>query len=230
MISELPAATFPPAPVVPDALVCVVDDDEAIRHCLERLFRSACFPVETFASAADYLGREPHAGPVCLVLDVRMPGLDGFDLQTALAGRCEQIVFLTGHGDVPMCAKAMKAGALDFLTKPVDDEILLAAAARALERARDLGRTNAEQASARTIIESLTSRESDVMRRVIAGMLNKQIAADLGIAEKTVKIHRGRVMKKTRSASVPDLIRIVEIAGVQGDRKHSRGTHDGPDA
>ena len=230
MISELPAAAFPPAPVVPDALVCVVDDDEAVRHCLERLFRSACFPVETFASAADYLEREPHPGPVCLVLDVRMPGLDGFDLQTALAGRCEQIVFLTGHGDVPMCAKAMKAGAADFLTKPVDDEILLAAAARALERARDLGRTNAEQACARTMIESLTSREADVMRRVIAGMLNKQIAAELGIAEKTVKIHRGRVMKKTRSASVPDLIRIVEKAGVQVDHKHSSGTHDGRDA
>jgi FixJ family two-component response regulator len=214
MISDLPAIPLPLAPLDPHALICVVDDDEGVRHCLERLLRSARLRVETFASAANYIERKPHPGPVCIVLDVSMPGFDGFDLQKALAGRCEQIIFLTGHGDVPMCARAMKAGAVDFLTKPVDDEILLAAVARALERGRELGRTNAEQASACTMIQSLTPREVDVMQRVILGMLNKQIAADLGIAEKTVKIHRGRMMKKTRSASVPDLMRLVEKSGV----------------
>lgn len=213
MISELLAN---PAPLVlpePDALVCVVDDEDAVRCCLERVFRSARFRVETFASAADYLGRKAHTGPVCLVLDVRMPGLDGFDLQTALAGRCEQIVFLTGHGDVSMCARGMKAGAVDFLTKPVDDEALLTAAVRALERARGLGKTNAEQASARAVLESLSCRESQVMKRVITGMLNKQIAAELGITEKTVKIHRGRMMRKTAAFSVPALIELVRKAG-----------------
>lgn len=213
MISELHAIPAALAVPDPDALVGVVDDDEAICRCLERVFRSARFRVETFASATDYLRRKPHPGPVCLVLDVRMPGLDGFDLQTALAGRCEQIVFLTGHGDVPMCAKGMKAGAVDFLIKPVDDELLLSATTRALERARLLGKTGAEQAAARAVLRTLTARESDVMRRVVAGLLNKQIAAELGIAEKTVKIHRGRLMKKTGTSSVPDLMRLIQKAG-----------------
>lgn len=213
MISDLPAIPLPLAPLDPDALVCVVDDDKAVRHCLERLLRSARFRVETFDSAAVYLERQAHSGPVCLILDVNMPDIDGFGLQKTLAGRCEQIVFLTGYGDVPMCASAMKAGAVDFLTKPVDDEILLAAVSRALERGHELGRTNAEKAAACAMIQSLTPREFDVMQRVTRGMLNKQIAADLGIAEKTVKIHRGRMMKKTRSISVPDLMRLVEKAG-----------------
>jgi FixJ family two-component response regulator len=213
MISELHVNPAPLTVPEPDALVCVVDDDEAVRCCLERVFRSARFRVETFTSATDYLERQAHPGPVCLVLDVRMPGLDGFDLQTALAGRCEQIVFLTGHGDVSMCARGMKAGAVDFLTKPVDDEALLSAAVRALERARMLGKTNAEQAGARAILESLSGRESQVMKRVITGMLNKQIAAELGITEKTVKIHRGRMMRKTGTCSVPGLIELVGKAG-----------------
>lgn len=210
MISEILTGTG--APTDPHALVCVVDDDEAVRRCLERLFRSARFSVETFSSAGEYLKRQPHSGPICVVLDLHMPGLDGFDLQKALADPCEQIVFLTGHGDVPMCAKAMKAGASDFLTKPVDDEILLAAVSRALDRSRELGRTRAQQLAALKMLKSLTARESDVMHRVIAGMLNKQIAGDLGIAEKTVKIHRGRMMKKTRCCSVPDLMRLVQKA------------------
>jgi FixJ family two-component response regulator len=214
MISELPAILGCPPVADPDALVCVVDDDEAVRCCLERVFRSARFRVETFGSAAHYLQREAHCGPVCLVLDVRMPGLDGFDLQTALADRCEQIVFLTGHGDVSMCARGMKAGAVDFLTKPVDDEALLSAAKQALDRARILGKTNAEQTAALTILESLSGRESQVMMRVITGMLNKQIAGELGITEKTVKIHRGRMMRKTGTFSVPDLIHLVRKAGV----------------
>ncbi|MES2439335.1 MAG: response regulator [Verrucomicrobiota bacterium] len=204
-----------PIPVIsdPNALVCVVDDDEAARSDLERLFRSTLQPVETFASGEEYLKRKPHPGPVCLVLDVNMPGIGGFELQSALTGRREQLVFLTGHGDVPMCAKAMKAGAVDFLTKPVDDEILLCAVARGLDRAREVGTSLEKQAAARAILESLTPRETEVMQCVITGMLNKQIAAKLGIAEKTVKIHRGRMMCKTSSVSVPALMRLVQRAG-----------------
>jgi FixJ family two-component response regulator len=213
MISEFPAVSAPIDPAQPDALVCVVDDDTSVRDCLERLLRSARFNVETYASAAAYLARRMHVGPVCLILDVSMPRMDGFGLQQALAGRCEEIVFLTGHGNVPMCAKGMKAGAVDFLLKPVDDEVLLAAVQQALARARRHGRNNAEQEAARSLLRSLTARETEVMQRVIAGMLNKQIAADLGIAEKTVKIHRGRVMKKAGVASVPDLMRLIETAG-----------------
>ncbi|MDP3851358.1 MAG: response regulator [Luteolibacter sp.] len=220
MISDLPFTPLPPASSDPDDLVCVVDDDESVRNCLERLLRSARFPVECFASGADYLSRKDHAGPVCLIIDMSMPGLDGFDLQRALTGRCEQIIFLTGHGDVPMCARAMKAGAVDFLTKPVDDEILLTAVRTALERGRALGRTNAEQAAARRMIASLTPRELDVMHRVADGMLNKQIAAELGISEKTVKIHRGRMMRKTRSASVPALMRLLGKSGASADSNH----------
>jgi two-component system response regulator FixJ len=220
MISELlPEPRISKSPQ-PDALVCVVDDDGSVRRCLERLFRSARFPVETFASAGDYLGRKAHPGPVCLVLDMRMPGLDGFDLQKSLSGRDEQIVFLTGHGDVPMCAKAMKAGAVDFLTKPVDDEVLLNAVSRALDRAREITANHAEQAAAHGILVSLTTRESEVMQCVITGMLNKQIAARLGISEKTVRIHRGRVMKKTHSVSVPDLMRLAQKAGDPGNLPH----------
>jgi FixJ family two-component response regulator len=213
MISEYPAVSAPVISAQPDALVCVVDDDKAVRDCLERLLRSARYNVETFASAAAYLARRMHSGPVCLILDVSMPQMDGFGLQQALAGRCEEIVFLTGHGDVPMCAKGMKAGAVDFLIKPVDDEVLLSAVQEALDRARRHGRNNAARARARMLLDSLTTRETEVMQRVVAGMLNKQIAAHLGIAEKTVKIHRGRVMRKTGVVSVPDLMRLLETAG-----------------
>ncbi len=214
MISEFPAALFPGLlPQQRDALVCVVDDEKAVRDCLERLLRSAGFRVETYPSAAAYLRRVPHDGPVCLVLDVNMPQMDGFGLQQALAGRCEEIVFLTGHGDVPMCAKGMKAGAADFLLKPMDDEILLAAVHHALDRARRHGRNNVERDAARARLRTLTPRENEVMQQVIAGMLNKQIAARLGIAEKTVKIHRGRMMRKAGVVSVPDLMRLIETAG-----------------
>jgi FixJ family two-component response regulator len=195
------------------ALVCVVDDDESVRVCLERLLRSARFNVETYGSAAEYLERGPHAGPVCLILDLNMPQMDGFGLQQALAGKCEEIVFLTGHGDVPMCAKGMKAGAADFLLKPVDDEVLLAAVRQALERSHRHGRDNATREASRECLRTLSTRETQVMQRVVTGMLNKQIAADLGIAEKTVKIHRGRMMRKTGVTSVPDLMRLIESAG-----------------
>ncbi len=160
-----------------DALVCVVDDDEAIRRSFSRLFRSVRLPAETFASAQDYLERISPDLPSCLVLDVCLPGLDGLELQQALANREEQIVFITGHGDVPMCAQAMKAGAVDFLTKPVDDEVLLEAVSRALERSAEFLTRKAERASARAKLDRLTPREFEVMRSIIAGLLNKQIAA-----------------------------------------------------
>jgi two-component system response regulator FixJ len=191
-----------------------VDDDEAIRTSFSRLFRSVRLPAETFASAQDYLKRVPPDLPSCLVLDVCLPGLDGLGLQQALANREEQIVFITGHGDVPMCAQAMKAGAVDFLTKPVDDEALLEAVSRALERSAEFLRRKAERVSARAKLDRLTPREFEVMRSIIAGLLNKQIAAELGAAEKTVKIHRGRVMEKMGVASVAELVRLAQTAGV----------------
>jgi FixJ family two-component response regulator len=213
MIAALLQNLPPLPPPFPDAVVCVVDGDEAVRSRLKRLFTAARLTVETFASAVEYLGRTPHPGPVCVVSAMLMPGLDGLEFQNILAGRSERLVFLTGHGDVPMCARAMKAGAVDFLTKPVDEETLLSAVTRALSLAREASRTRAEQAAARAVLEALTPRESEVMECVVAGMLNKQIAAKLGVAEKTVKIHRGRVMRKTRSLSVPDLLRLFIRAG-----------------
>lgn len=170
--------------------------------------------AETFASGAELLARAEHDGPSCVVLDMRMPDLDGLELQQALAAREAQIVFLTGHGDVPMCAEAMKAGAVDFLTKPVDDEELLAAVARGLARSAEARQASADRAAARARLEALTPREFEVMQRVIAGLLNKQIADDLGAAEKTIKIHRGRVMEKMGVESVAELVRMAQVAGV----------------
>lgn len=197
-----------------DSLVCVVDDDELIRRSLSRLFRSVGVPVETFASAEDYLDRDEHEGPSCLVLDVQMPGLDGLRLQSRLSDRGAQIVFVTGHGDVPKCAQAMKAGAVDFLTKPVEEEALLETVSRALSRSLGLRRAAGDSKAAKDRIETLTARELEVMQHVIAGLLNKQIADVLGAAEKTIKIHRGRVMEKMGVPSVADLVRLAQAAGV----------------
>jgi FixJ family two-component response regulator len=197
-----------------NALVCVIDDDDSVRRGLTRLFRSARLPVEAFACAQDYLGHPLHDGPVCLVLDVQMPGLGGMELQQVLEDRAAQIVFLTGHGSVPMCATAMKAGAVDFLTKPVDDEELFDAVERALNRSLELRKTGAEHSAARARLDSLTPREFEVMKGVVAGLLNKQIAAELGAAEKTVKIHRGRVMEKMCVHSVAELVVVAQAAGI----------------
>lgn len=197
-----------------DALIFIVDDEETIRRSLTRLFRSVHLQAEGFDSARAYLDRSPHAGPSCLVLDVNMPGTDGLKLQQTLVDRKAQIVFLTGHGDVPMCAEAMKAGAVDFLTKPVDEEELLDAVGRALARSMELRKNQAEHASARSRLDALTPREFEVMQRVIAGLLNKQIADELGAAEKTIKIHRGRVMEKMGVGSVAELVRMAQVAGV----------------
>jgi FixJ family two-component response regulator len=197
-------------------LVGVVDDDESVRRGLRRLFRSAGFAAETFASAEDYLARELFEGPICLVLDVRMPGLNGPGLQKELEARggCEQIIFITGHGDVPTATQAMKDGAVDFLLKPFDSNELIEAAKKALARGKESLRKRGERRRARSLIDKLTPREFEVLRFVIIGLLNKQIAAELKTAEKTIKVHRGRVMQKLGLSSVPDLVRLTQIAGV----------------
>ncbi|MGV3532293.1 MAG: response regulator transcription factor [Chthoniobacteraceae bacterium] len=197
-----------------EAVVAIVDDDESVRVSLARLLRSVRVQAETFSSADAFLDRDEHEGPSCVVLDLRMPGLNGLDLQQTLGRRETQIVFLTGHGDVPTCAQAMKAGAIDFLTKPVDADELLRAVSLALARSVEVRRARIEHAAARARIGTLTPREFEVMQRVIAGMLNKQIADDLGAAEKTIKIHRGRVMEKMGVTSVAELVRVSQVAGV----------------
>lgn len=201
-----------------EGMVCVVDDDGPVRRSIERLIRSWRMQATSFSSAATYLDwvrRTPPHGACCLVLDVCMPGSDGLELQQTLADQSMQIVFLTGHGDVPTCATAMKAGAVDFLTKPVEEDRLYIAIAAALEKSQQAYQTAQESFAARKHLQALTTREVEVMRCVIAGMLNKQIADTLGAAEKTVKIHRGRVMEKMGVYSVADLVRAAQAAGVR---------------
>jgi len=197
-------------------LVLVVDDDPSVRKSLTRLLASADYTVEAFASAQEFLAREPHPGPCCLVLDVRMPGLTGIQLQELLAatGRRMSIVFVTGHADVPTSVKAMKAGAVDLLTKPVDVEDLIAAIHRAVTRDEHDRASEARLAEVRRRVGMLTAREVEVFARVVTGMLNKQIGAALGIGEKTVKVHRARVMEKMRAGSVAELVRLADEAGV----------------
>lgn len=197
-------------------MVFVVDDDPSVRRSLTRLLASAGYTVEAFASAKEFLGREPYAGPCCLVLDVRMPGLNGLDLQETLAatGRRMSIVFVTGHVDVPMSVRAMKRGAADLLTKPVDDRDLLAAIRRALAQdVEDLGE-EARVTEVRRRVNLLSPRETEVFALVVTGMPNKQIAAALGISEKTIKVHRARVMDKMQAGSVADLVRLADRVGV----------------
>jgi FixJ family two-component response regulator len=197
-------------------MVFLVDDEPSVRRSLTRLLASAGFTVEAFASAREFLARAPYAGPCCLVLDVRMPGLSGLELQETLvaAGRRMSIVFVTGHVDVPMSVRAMKRGAADLLTKPVDDKVLLAAIQRALAKdVADLGE-EARVADVRKRVKLLSPRETEVFALVVTGMLNKQIAAALGISEKTIKVHRARVMEKMRAGSVAELVRLADLAGV----------------
>ncbi len=200
----------------PDKLVCVVDDDASIRRSLVRLFRSVGLDTEAYESARAYLNRPAHDGPSCLVLDVQMPDLSGLDLQQALTagGGEEQVVFITGNGDIPMCARAMKAGACDFLPKPFDDGELLAAVELALSHADEHRLHHAGQVEARARIATLTPREYQVFEGVIAGKMNKEIAADLGTALKTVKVQRGRVMEKMRVVSVAELVLLAQKGGV----------------
>lgn len=197
-------------------IVFVVDDDPSVRKSLTRVMTRAGYTVETFASARDFMARAPFRGPGCVVLDVRMPGLTGLDLQEALVGTGHTIpiVFITGHGDISMSVRAMKAGAVDFLTKPFDVANLLAAIDRAV--AKDVKDRGEEGRTAEVLarVKRLTARETEVFALVVTGMLNKQIAGKLGIGEKTVKVHRARVMEKMQAGSVAELVRLADRAGV----------------
>ena len=200
-----------------NAIVFLVDDDESVRRGLSRLMRSAGHACEAFESAEAFLQRQHHPGVGCIVLDLRMPDVTGLELQDRLGrlGYQVPIIFLTGHGDIPHSVQAVKQGAVNFLTKPVDDEILLAAVEEALTRSRHLMAAAQEKAAIRQRAETLTPREFEVMRGVIAGALNKQIAAHLGIAERTVKIHRSRALGKMGVVSVAELVRLCETAGIK---------------
>jgi FixJ family two-component response regulator len=193
--------------------VVVVDDDPSIRKSLARLVRSAGLDVQTFASADDFLNSHRRTHPSCLVLDIRMPGMSGLDLQERLASDPTlPIVFITGHGDVPMSVRAMKGGAVDFLQKPFDERELLAAVRQACERAKRAHRKLVETSAVRRRMDSLTPREREVFALVVTGMLNKQIAGRLAVTERTVKAHRARVMEKMKADSLADLVRMAEKA------------------
>ncbi|HKR12359.1 MAG TPA: response regulator transcription factor [Pyrinomonadaceae bacterium] len=195
-----------------DSIVYVIDDDPSIREAIKSLIRSVGMHVETLASAQEFMSsRRPDAAS-CLVLDVRMPGLSGLDLQRDLvdAGIRIPIIFITGHGDIPMSVRAMKAGAVEFLTKPFRDQDLLDAIAQALDRDREVRKQQADMAELRERHERLTPREREVMELVVAGLLNKQIAMRLGISEVTVKLHRHQVMEKMKADSLAELVRMSE--------------------
>jgi FixJ family two-component response regulator len=197
--------------------VFIVDDDAAVLKGLARLLRSARLDVLAFGSPQEFLERHDPRAPGCLVLDLAMPGLNGLELQAALAkkGSTIPIIFLTGHGDIPTSVQAMKNGALDFLTKPVNDADLLKAVHTAIKKDRDARQARAELDDIQARLDSLTPREREVLTHVVAGHLNKQTAADLGTVEKTIKIHRARVMEKMKVESLAELVRLAERVGVE---------------
>lgn len=199
----------PMPPIKP--IVFVVDDDISVRESLELLIASAGWRPELFASAQEFLKSSRTSVPSCLVLDVSLPGLNGLELQKRVANERTDmpIIFITGHGNVPMTVQAMKAGAVEFLTKPFSDEALLSAIRQALERSRTALGIEAEMQSLRHRYASLTDRERQVMALVVSGLLNKQVGGELGISEITVKAHRGKVMQKMKAASLPDLVRMA---------------------
>jgi FixJ family two-component response regulator len=204
-----------------EPIVFVVDDDPSMRVALTNLFRSMDLGVEVFGSASDLLRTKLPDVVSCLVLDIRLPGVSGLDFQTRMteAGIRIPIVFMTGHGDIPMSVRAMKAGAVDFLTKPFRDQDMLDAVTRAIER--DRTRRDDEKAvlDLRLQFESLTPREREVIVLVTAGLMNKQIAAELGVSEITVKIHRGHVMRKMKARSLADLVRMAETLGIGREKR-----------
>jgi len=211
---------MPKSPLA-EAVIAIVDDDFSAREGLSSLIRSTGFEVETFASAQEFLARHGAEAPSCLVLDLQLPGLSGLDLQKrmAAAGLEIPIVFLTGHGNIPASVQAMKAGAVEFLTKPFDEQALLRAIQEAVERDRRARRQQAEMRELRDRYGSLTAREQQVMQQVVSGLLNKQIAAELNITEFTVKIHRGQVMRKMCAASLADLVRMADRLGIRSPKQ-----------
>jgi FixJ family two-component response regulator len=199
------------------AIIAIVDDDPSVRKGLERLIRSLGWKTESFGSAQEFLASPRINAPTCIVLDLQLPGLSGLELQKQMseAGVETPIVFLTGHGDIPASVKAMKAGAIEFLTKPVDEQDLLNAIQEAIERDRRIRQQRADVRDLRDRYESLTSREQEVMQQVVSGLLNKQIAAELKITEDTVKFHRGHIMRKMHAGSLADLVRMAEALGIR---------------
>jgi FixJ family two-component response regulator len=199
-----------------EGIVFVIDDDASVRKSLKRLLTSAGHQTEVFESADEFLTRPPHPGPSCLLIDVQMPGLNGMDLQEALIQRRreEQLVFITGHGDIQMCARAMKAGAADFLPKPLGSGELLKCVERALNRSREQRQRTKERNDARALLDRLTPRQYEVMQLLATGMLNKQVGGELGLTEKTVKVHRGSIMKKLGITSVAGLVRLMVKAEI----------------
>jgi len=201
-------------------VVYVVDDDPSIRRSLERLFRSVGHECISFGSAAEFLEYQRRDAPSCLVLDVRLPGLSGLDLQRELAEANAHIpiIFLTGHGGVPLSVRAMKAGALDFLTKPFHEQDLLDAVRQAIDLDDEARRQRAENSSLRQRFETLTPREREVFSLIVSGMLNKQVAGELGASERTIKSHRHQVMEKMEAASLADLVRMAEKLGIPASK------------
>ena len=203
------------------SIVFVVDDDVSVRESLELLIRTAGWCPETFASAQEFLSHPRPTGPSCLVLDITLPGLSGLELQERLAERTDMpIIFITGHGDVPMTVQAMKAGAVEFLTKPFKNDVLLGAVRGAIERSRAALRQESEMRVLRSSYASLTPREREVMILVVSGLLNKQVGGELGISEITVKAHRGQMIRKMKADSLPDLVTMAARLGLRAAPTH----------
>jgi FixJ family two-component response regulator len=219
-VTEHPKSSRDPASTR-EPIVFVIDDDASMRRALTNLFESVGLEVEVFCPAAEMLQSKLPEVASCLVLDIRLPGLSGLDFQTALAKANVHIpiIFMTGHGDIPMSVRAMKGGAIDFLTKPFRDQEMLDAVVTAIERDRKRRDANKIVANLQTLFDALTPREREILALVSSGLLNKQIAAELGLAEITVKIHRGRVMKKLGAKSLADLLRKAETLGINRSKR-----------
>ncbi|ANY83766.1 DNA-binding response regulator (plasmid) [Microvirga ossetica] len=220
----MPSRSTPPPVAAEESIIFIVDDDESLRNALGSLFRSVGFKVGMFGSAAELLEHKFPDIPSCLVLDVRLPRLSGLDFQTELAKANIHIpiIFMTGHGDIPMSVRAMKAGAVDFLAKPFRDQDMLDAVTLALERDRQRRQSDKQLSDVRAKFDTLTQREREVMSLVATGLMNKQIAGELGLSEITVKIHRGQAMRKMGARSLPDLVRMAELLGVYPGQSRSR--------